>query len=323
MKYSINHLKNISKRFINEQTRLIKLKLNKKWKSFLSKGHEKLTILFIPHNESKIFNFQISKFTILFIILLICTLITTSAFSFKNNNQSVNEKESTMADYKKLLDELKEYQELTSDINSMIGEISPQIDSVYSAATGDTGPHSKNSKKSALSFFESLPHSIDSIKERRNILERATSQLQTVNTFIQEEERVINETPSSIPVQGNITSLYGWRKSPFGAKPDFHPGIDIAAPAGIPVRATAPGTVITSGWSGGYGKLVSIRHKYGFVSYYGHNSRLAVRVGEEVKKGEIIAYVGTTGLSTGNHCHYELRLGNSTINPYPYMSRTW
>ena len=135
--------------------------------------------------------------------------------------------------------------------------------------------------------------------------------------------KVVIDTPSIVPTNGHITSLFGWRRSPFGFGRDFHTGIDIAAPEGTPVYATAPGEVVCAGWSGGYGNLVRVKHKYGFETLYGHNSRIAVHMGQIIQKGQVVAYVGATGSATGNHTHYEIRLGGVAINPYPYMSKMW
>lgn len=114
--------------------------------------------------------------------------------------------------------------------------------------------------------------------------------------------------------RGSLSSGYGSR---WGS---FHKGIDIAAPAGTPVYAAAGGKVIYSGYnSGGYGKLIIIEHSNGYQTYYAHNSKLYVNVGETVAKGERIAGVGSTGDSTGNHVHFEIRRNGTPVNPSQYI----
>ncbi len=115
------------------------------------------------------------------------------------------------------------------------------------------------------------------------------------------------------PVYGRLTSGYGAR---WGTT---HKGLDLAAPYGTPVKASDGGTVIFAGWGNGYGNLVKIDHGNGFVTYYGHNSRLAVSVGQKVAQGEVIAYVGSTGDSTGNHVHFEIRKNGIACNPLNYL----
>lgn len=121
------------------------------------------------------------------------------------------------------------------------------------------------------------------------------------------------------PVSGRITSYFGGRKSPGGIGSTNHKGIDIAAPRGTPVYAADGGTVTYAGWMSGYGYLVRIDHGNGYVTYYGHNSSLTVSVGQHVYKGQQIARVGSTGNSTGNHCHFEVRYNGVAKNPLNYL----
>ena len=121
------------------------------------------------------------------------------------------------------------------------------------------------------------------------------------------------------PVSGRITSRYGGRRSPGGIGSTNHKGIDIAAPRGTAVCAADGGTVTYAGWMGGYGYLVRINHGNGYETYYGHNSSLTCSVGDHVYKGQQIARVGSTGNSTGNHCHFEVRLNGVARNPLNYL----
>ena len=117
------------------------------------------------------------------------------------------------------------------------------------------------------------------------------------------------------PVRGRITSRFGPR---WGR---MHNGIDIAVPTGTPVRAAAAGRVTFSGWGGGYGYLVVIDHGQGVETRYAHNSRLAVQAGQKVKRGQVIAYSGNTGHSTGPHLHLEIRRNGQPLNPEKYLRR--
>jgi murein DD-endopeptidase MepM/ murein hydrolase activator NlpD len=119
------------------------------------------------------------------------------------------------------------------------------------------------------------------------------------------------------PAKGLLTSGYGWR---WGR---MHKGIDVAAPIGTPVMAAASGVVITAGWnSGGYGNMVEIQHPDGSVTLYAHNNRILVREGQQVEQGQQIAEMGSTGYSTGPHCHFEVHLpGHGAVNPIAYLPR--
>ena len=122
-------------------------------------------------------------------------------------------------------------------------------------------------------------------------------------------------TPSIWPAAGYVSSPYGLR---FDGT-EFHQGIDIAADMGTPIVATADGVVTAAGWNGGYGNMVDVDHGGGIVTRYGHASALAVTVGQQVRRGEIIAYVGSTGRSTGPHVHYEVRVDGQPVNPAGYL----
>ena len=121
------------------------------------------------------------------------------------------------------------------------------------------------------------------------------------------------------PTSGRISSYFGGRKSPGGIGSTNHKGIDIAVPRGTPIYAADGGTVTYSGWMSGYGYLVQIAHGNGYVTRYGHNSSLTVSVGQHVYKGQQVARAGSTGNSTGNHCHFEVRYNGVAKNPLNYL----
>ena len=121
------------------------------------------------------------------------------------------------------------------------------------------------------------------------------------------------------PTTGRITSRFGYRSSPGGIGSTNHKGIDIAGSYGSPIYAADGGTVTYAGWMSGYGYLVQINHGNGYVTYYGHNSSLLVSVGDHVYKGQQIARMGSTGNSTGNHCHFEVRYNGVPKNPLNYL----
>lgn len=117
------------------------------------------------------------------------------------------------------------------------------------------------------------------------------------------------------PLRGRLTSGFGTRKDPFSKKRQFHCGIDISANIGKRIKASAGGKVIFSGWKHGYGKVVIIRHKYGYITVYAHNSRNLVKQGKRVNRGDVIAFSGNTGAVTGAHLHFEIRKYVTPLNP--------
>ena len=131
-------------------------------------------------------------------------------------------------------------------------------------------------------------------------------------------DRMIASIPSLNPVGGAIADGFGWRTNPW---PEFHKGVDLEANYGDMVRAAAAGTVVSAGWDpGGYGIKVDIDHGNGYHTWYAHLSRTAVSAGQRVTKGQPIAYVGSTGESTGPHLHYQVMLDGQPIDPAPYLN---
>ena len=131
--------------------------------------------------------------------------------------------------------------------------------------------------------------------------------------------------PSDKPIRASVefTSGFGVRSDPFHAGAAMHPGIDLAGAYGTPVYATADGTVLRAGWNnGGYGNLVEVDHGRGITTRYGHMSAILVRAGDHVTRGQQIGRIGSTGRSTGNHLHYEVRIDGRAVNPIPFMKST-
>lgn len=121
------------------------------------------------------------------------------------------------------------------------------------------------------------------------------------------------------PISGPITSEFGWRTHPIFGSARFHSGLDIGGDYGMPIHAAASGVVIEAGWIGGYGNTIMIEHGSGIVTLYGHNESLAVGVGQHVNQGDVVAYCGSTGNSTGPHCHFEVRVNGEPVSPWDYL----
>lgn len=131
----------------------------------------------------------------------------------------------------------------------------------------------------------------------------------------------LRSTPSIWPVRGEITSEFGWRRHPLTYAREFHEGIDIGASSWTPIVSTADGVVSFAGYKYGYGWTVIVTHDYGFETLYAHCVRLEADKGDEVKRGDVIAYVGQSGTATGPHVHYEVRLWGTTIDPSKYLPK--
>jgi murein DD-endopeptidase MepM/ murein hydrolase activator NlpD len=152
------------------------------------------------------------------------------------------------------------------------------------------------------------------------LLGTMASRLDIMRTGVQRRQALAAATPSIWPVSGWLTSRYGNRRDPFTGGADFHPGLDLSAEYGQPVRATADGTIVVAERSGSYGNLVEIDHGYGIVTRYGHLSRFKAMAGQQVRRGDVVGFVGSTGRSTSAHLHYEILLNGKLTDPLRLLS---
>jgi murein DD-endopeptidase MepM/ murein hydrolase activator NlpD len=167
---------------------------------------------------------------------------------------------------------------------------------------------------------EALKEMHQELTQLKGAATRQETSLQMLIEYFEDKRSLYASTPSVWPVRGWVTSPFGNRNSPFTGIRTFHEGMDIAAQTGTPVMAPADGVVIRAGFGTGYGNVVELSHGYGIKTIFGHNSRLNVKIGQRVKRGDVISYVGDSGSSTGPHLHYEVRLNGLPVNPVRYLN---
>lgn len=172
-----------------------------------------------------------------------------------------------------------------------------------------------------INVNEIYTKNIDEVEQTVELASAFETAKVEVKTAVKEQEKIKSATLDGVyfavkPVTGTITSRFGANES---IRDHTHKGMDIAAPNGTKILAAAKGKVTYSGWMGGYGNLIIITHENGIQTYYGHCSKLYSTVGEEVEAGDVIAAVGSTGFSTGNHLHFEIRKNGAQINPQKYL----
>ena len=308
----------------------------KAWlKRFLEKGHERLTLMLIPHSEKRIFNLQISNFTIAFLSITLALVIFFSILSL-NDHETNRTQIDTLATQSKIhmgqLEAFRDRTVLTFDSFNLFEQEIERLASSVGVGNirsslpflGQGGPDDTITQEMQQKFGKefTLPDEIRELDNLNRNVARSTEQLKRVNSFIDNLKQVMEYTPSLWPVAGGgfITSSYGSRPSPFTGIPTMHTGVDIAWWPGSPIRSSAAGTVTYAGFMGGYGLVVRISHKYGFSTLYAHLQNARVNVGDTIQKGQVIGSVGNTGLATGFHLHYEVILGDTQINPEPYLT---
>ena len=165
------------------------------------------------------------------------------------------------------------------------------------------------------------PSSRSSLPADASAFERQLYRINVTRAQVDRLNRTLALVPYRKPVIGEVefTSGFGVRSDPFLGRPAMHTGLDFRAATGDPVRATANGKVVSSGWQGGYGRMVEIDHGNGLSTRYGHLSEINVKVGDIVKIGQVIGAVGSTGRSTGPHLHYETRIDGDAVDPQKFL----
>lgn len=294
----------------------------------VQKGRQRFTVMLIPHSEKKIFNFQISFFTLVFILslqalVLVGFVMLATHFTYTNEKYTaasaqLGENESLLTGFK---DEMASIRPQKRKFEGEMAEVMKLIGLAGYAETGQGGlvlpPEEVPGTEEAAGMRElSDLRSLDTlIRNSQSALEAAVKLMAVYNNWVA-------DSPTRWPLKGpygNITTRFGWTTQPITNRQQLHTGIDIAYQAGVPVVATGNGIVTQAGYNQDLGVYVQISHKYGFATRYGHLSTYIVSPGQKVKQGDVIGYLGNTGeMTTGPHVHYEIRLGIDYIDPMEF-----
>jgi murein DD-endopeptidase MepM/ murein hydrolase activator NlpD len=186
---------------------------------------------------------------------------------------------------------------------------------------GGENPEPFNPLEGELSFqdqtiISSMNKSLDRFKTEVTIQERS---FQELVEYLEDQKSLLKSTPSVWPVKGWLTSTFGYRSSPFTGRRELHRGLDIATRSGTPIIAPADGLVVFAGREGGFGNMIIVDHGYGITTRFGHCSSLEAKLGQKIKRGDVIARIGSTGRSTGPHVHYEVAVNGVSVNPSRYI----
>jgi murein DD-endopeptidase MepM/ murein hydrolase activator NlpD len=254
-------------------------------------------------------------------------LISYFAFQFVG---SPNEKFLRLQN-ESLKEDLQDLSDSVGQIQMKMAELERRDNNVYrsifeATPLPDSARATYLEKQKEIATVESmsnneLVHSIaQAVSNLKNRIAAQNASYKQIGNLINNKEKLLSATPAIQPVSNKdlnrIASGFGYRIDPIYKTVKFHAGLDFTAPQGTPIYATADGVVKTAGFSdGGYGNHVVINHGYGYETLYGHMYRVKVRSGQRVKRGDLIGYVGSTGKSTGPHCHYEVHKNGQKLDP--------
>ena len=233
----------------------------------------------------------------------------------KDNYYVLNEK------VQKLQEQMSELEKRDNNVYRAIFEASPIPDSARAKALAQQQEIQLVQGMDQENLYTSIAATLNKLSAR---MAHQNKSYVEIDNFIKNKEQLLACTPAIQPVSNmdlsRIASGFGYRIDPVYKTTKFHAGLDFAAPQGTPIYATANGTVEVAGNTGnGYGNHVVINHGYGYGTLYGHMFKVKVKSGQRVKRGEIIGYVGSTGKSTGPHCHYEVHRNGDPVDPVYYF----
>ncbi|SDE77690.1 peptidoglycan DD-metalloendopeptidase family protein [Sporomusa acidovorans] len=293
------------------------------------------TFMIVPHHGKSVFSIRIPIKTIKYTAatLGIClAILSGTMINYRyqanltnqekyelNQLREVNSKQH--AELEELAKETADLQQDMNRLNQLDADLRRMVNSEDLTDTSRSAPArlTNYNGQGGPEVHPQTAELLNLVKELKVAVNERENSLRSLQGSLIEKKERLSATPSIWPTNGEVTSRFGWRNSPWGRGSDWHPGIDIANEAGTPIVATADGVVVNSSWVSGYGNMVEIDHGNGMVSIYGHNAQLLVNVGQQVKKGQLIARMGSTGDSTGPHVHYEIRVNGTAVNPSSFL----
>ena len=327
---NLNDLQQNLSKFLSDQCETFSEKVRIKWVAFLTKGREKITIMFVPHSEKKIINFHVSIFFIaIFTACVSLTIVVTSIFIVKHSStikeisilksygsDSELQKQAYKDEINKLYTIFQTFKSQITTLYSLVPD--SNIDSVWAmGGVSNREPTEDESKDLPSKEDEELNIQFLNIQGIESELKTTKELVTSIKSFLKHRKKIIENTPSIWPSKGYIISRYG--KGSF-FRSGFYRGIDIETFPGMEIISTAPGVVEDVYWDSSLGLTVSIKHQYGFVTSYSHCQRVSVEVGQQVSKGEVIGYVGKTGKTTKYLCYYQIKIGTEFVDPVPYLN---
>jgi murein DD-endopeptidase MepM/ murein hydrolase activator NlpD len=270
-------------------------------KLLLKKAFTPITIMFVPHSNVKALSVKVPSIGIVvsvvlwFIGMVYVLSVAVNTFEYHRMREKLNYYSGQFIEMKKTMTSLKSAE---SEFRRLFS-LKTKERVLESIDTSDNGSIDMEALKKEIKF------TMESVGE--------------IKDYLSQQRDLYVSTPKGWPVVGRISSPYGYREHPKTGERDFHSGMDIAADPGVPVKATADGIVSFAGWSGGSGNLVALEHGSGFSTFYAHNRVVVVKVGQKIKRGDILSYVGSTGSSTGPHLHYEVWKEGKSLNPSNFI----
>ncbi|MDR1278361.1 MAG: M23 family metallopeptidase [Treponema sp.] len=297
---------------------------------FLSRRY---TLVFVPHSEKKVYNLHITVLSICCFFLVSAGIIGAFFWygaSYSGTRNLLANKDDHLKNVQGNLDQLRD------EVAQLLGKargFETALSGTISALGGDIQGANRSTPSSGdlSSFFdiretpEGILPEVDDIRQISSFLVSAVEPVKELGTLLDSQIALLKEIPSIWPIKGgigHISMFFGQNENPFTGQYYIHKGIDLSTyRQGDPVVSTADGQVVTVDYDEtGFGNYVIIKHKHGYYTRYAHMQNFKVKIGQRVQQGEIIGWIGNTGLSTGPHLHYEVHIGSDVVDPYKYIN---
>jgi murein DD-endopeptidase MepM/ murein hydrolase activator NlpD len=287
-------------------------------------GQKEITFMIVPHYTGKGFKLKVSertaKIVISLLIIALLSFISAGVYSWRVTSRLVRYY-GLMAEGDRQEKQLGYYQTETDRIKAELQDLKEREQELRSLLGLSLQPIKKSSVSDKLRNQVVSPEQL--IKEGLAWVDQQAKGIEQSYTemyVVAKDSRLrFAFTPSIMPIFGHLTSGFGWRRHPFTGRMEVHTGVDVPTWGGAPVKSTADGIVARACWLSGYGNAIEIDHGNGISTLYGHNNKLLVQKGDSVKKGQIIAEAGRTGLATGVHVHYEVRRAGKPVVPNGFL----
>ena len=297
--------------------------------------NSKLTIMVVPHSQSKVINFQTTVFALIFGFLLFVGILS-SFFYFNRRSISANMQITSLTEQNRAalasLDELRDENANLFQAAKRFQTSLSQSLSLLGISQGENKANTSISSSDLSSMFNSTEiangssRELADIRELTSYLEGAVEPIEQVGKMLKTQQNLFTEIPSINPVKNpntHVSMPFGPNVHPLNGNWYIHKGMDFSTwRSGDPVMATANGQVVTVGFDNSFGNFVIIKHNHGIYTRYAHLSSFRVKKGQLVDQGQIIGNIGNTGISTGPHLHYEVHIGSDVVDPAKYINIT-
>jgi len=294
-------------------------------------GRQKFTVMLVPHTEKRTIHIQVSFFTLFFLLILFVGLLAGFfwfTLNFSGKEALLASKSRELAATETSLDIIRdEVSQLVSSVGTFRNSLSSTMNILgLDGASVDPTPGSGD-LASIIDIEQTdektLPEVTD-LQTLRVALDRSASSLGDIGKVLSSQKSLLSDIPTIWPLQGVrgwVTQVFGPSIHPYGRYWYLHRGIDLAFGYGVPILATANGKVVKKEYDqNGFGYYVDIQHKYGFKTRYAHLQRQLVDIGQVVSQGEVVGTMGSSGMSTGRHLHYEVMIGTQLVDPIKFLN---